>query len=278
MTTRVDGNAIATTIQLHLKQYTETLSSAINFDIVYVGSDPVIDNFIHYKRQFGEVLGVNVTVHDFPADISEVELLGSIKTLNASSDAIIIQLPLPAHLDVTTITSAVAPEKDVDVLGTQAITRFKKGDEHFLPPVTGSIVEVFKQHTVDLNNKNIVVIGNGALVGYPMTLWLDNHNFSYNVLVKETPTALRDNLIKKADVIISGAGAPHLVKAHMVKPGVILIDAGTSESGKKIIGDIAQAAYPVSNLYTPVPGGIGPITIAILYTNIINAHKNVYGS
>jgi 5,10-methylene-tetrahydrofolate dehydrogenase/methenyl tetrahydrofolate cyclohydrolase len=273
MTTRVDGKAIAKKIQIHLKRYTDRLEVPINFDIVYVGSDPVIDNFIRYKRKFGEAIGVNVTVHDFPSDISQSELVSSINSLNISSDAIIVQLPLPEHLDMTAITSTVVPLKDVDVLGTRAVDAFKKRNEMFFPPVTGSVIEVLRHHNIVLKNKKIVVIGNGSLVGYPMTLWLDNNEFSYNLLVKETPPTLRNELIMMADVIISGTGSPDLVKGHMVKEGVVLIDAGTSESGKKIIGDIKSDAYDKSSLYTPVPGGIGPITIAILYTNIIKAHK-----
>lgn len=273
MTTRVDGKAIAQSIKIELKKYTDTLASPISFDIVYVGSDPVIDNFIRYKRQFGESLGVKVTVHDFPADISESELIGSISALNAGSDAIIVQLPLPNHLNTTTIVNAVAPEKDVDVLGALAVSDFKNQTGKFFPPVTGSIVEVFNYHNIQLAEKKIVVIGNGSLVGYPMTLWLDNQGLSYNLLVKETPRTLRDQLLKRADVIVSGAGSPGLVKSDLVSDGAILIDAGTSEAGKKIVGDVHPDAYAKADIYTPVPGGIGPITIAVLYQNIIKAHQ-----
>jgi len=277
MVTIMDGKKIAQNIKENLMEYTCTLSTPISFHIIYVGSDPVIDNFIKYKKAFGNDIGVDVIIHNFPVDISETELVDSITTLNNSSDAIIVQLPLPTHLDVATITSTVSPLKDVDVLGVQAITAFKNGNENFFPPVTGSIREVLQYYKVSLKDKKIVVIGNGSLVGYPTTLWLDNNNVHYNILTKETPRTLRDQLIKNADIVISGAGSPGLVKAHMVKKNVVLIDAGTSESGKKIVGDIAEATYNMSSFYTPVPGGIGPITIAILYRNIIHSHKQHHG-
>lgn len=272
----VNGKKIAENIKKELLSYTSSLDLPISFDIVYVGSDPVIDNFIRYKQEFGQTLGVKVQIHNFPGDIGESQLIDAIETLNIQSDAIIIQLPLPQHLDTETIVTTVAPEKDVDVLGLDAVNAFKNQEGIFFPPVTGSIVEVFNYHEVSLVDTNIVVIGNGSLVGYPMTLWLDNQNLKYNLLVKETPRTLRDQLLKRADIIISGAGSPGLVSPDMIQDGVVLIDAGTSEAGRKIVGDIHPHCKTKARLMTPVPGGIGPITIAVLYRNIIKAHQKKY--
>ncbi|MFT6361547.1 MAG: methylenetetrahydrofolate dehydrogenase (NADP+)/methenyltetrahydrofolate cyclohydrolase [Candidatus Paceibacteria bacterium] len=277
MPTIVDGKKIAEEIKKSLYEYTNSLEVPISFHIIYVGSDPIIDNFIKYKQRFGESLGVDVIIHNFPADILEEELVNKMNTIEKIADSMIVQLPLPGNLDVKTILSTVPSHKDVDVLGDNAVSSFREGNEDLFPPVTGSIVEVLDFHKVVLKDKKIVIIGNGSLVGYPTTLWLDNNNFSYSSLVKESPKSLRDQLIKNADIIIAGAGSPGLIKAHMVKKGVVLIDAGTSEAGKKIVGDIAEASYAVSSLYTPVPGGIGPITIAVLYRNIIHSHKQQHG-
>jgi len=273
MVTIVDGKKIAKKIQNELAEYTTALHKPIQFDIVYVGSDPVIDTFVKYKQRFGKKIGVNVIVHRFDTTVTESELLHEIKHINTHSDALIIQLPLPDHLHRQTILDAVSAENDVDVLATETRALFSDLETEFLPAVAGSVVKIIEHHQIDLKDKNIVLIGNGTLVGYPLSLWLDRSGYMYDLIIKETSESVRKELLSCADIIISGAGVPHMLQPDMIKDGVVLIDAGTSESGKKVVGDIHPDCYTKASLVTPVPGGIGPMTIAILYTNIINAHK-----
>ena len=273
MTVIVDGKSLAGKIQNRLKEYTTKLETPITFHIVYVGNDSVIDNFIRYKEKFGVALGVEVTVHRFDETILFEELASQVQVLQKDAHGMIIQLPLPDHLRVQSVLDLIPTNKDVDMLSTDMRRRFFEGGTSCLPPVAGSIIEILKFNEISLTNKKILLIGKGPLVGYPMSLWLERSGYSYDVVVKETDEAIKNKLIAEADIIISGAGVPNMIKPHMIKEGVVLIDAGTSESGKKIIGDIDPESYSKASLVTPVPGGIGPMTIAILYQNIIQLHK-----
>lgn len=271
----VNGKKIAQEIKESLGQkISQYKLGEMFFDIVYVGSDPVIDNFIKYKKVFGEDLGIGVRIHNLPSDINQEEVLIHLDAIQKKSQAVIIQLPLPKHLDQKTLLNYVHPRKDVDVLGIKTQAEFIEKDTSFFPPVAGSIIYILERNNIILENKKILLIGNGALVGYPMSLWLDKNNYRYDVIVKDSDLKTKQRLISEADIIISGAGVPGLVTQSMVKEGVVLIDAGTSESGKKVIGDIHPDCAARASLMTPVPGGIGPITIAVLYQNIIKAYIN----
>lgn len=273
----VNGKLMAREIKESLRaQIAEHNLTNICFDIIYVGSDPVIDNFIKYKKVFGEDLGVTVKVHNLAVTVTQDELLTYINKVQETAQAVIVQLPLPDHLDQGVILDSVHARKDVDVLGREAKEGFKKDTHNFFPPVTGSIVYILNEYNISLENKKILLIGNGALVGYPMSLWLDRSGYSYDIIVKETEDGIKKKLIIEADVIISGAGVPHMITTPMVKEGVVLVDAGTSESGKKIIGDIHPECSKQAALLTPVPGGIGPMTIAVLYQNILKSYLNHY--
>ena len=273
MRTLVDGKLIAKKIRNELALYTESVKNPISFHIVYVGSDPVIDNFIKYKKNFGNVLGIHVVVHRFDEDISEKKLVTEITSLTQDADGVIVQLPLPEHLDVDTVLNTVPADQDVDVLGKEALSLFKDAVSNYFPPVTGSIAEIIDYHSIDLTDKKIALVGNGALVGYPTSLWLESSGYHYDLITKETEQEYSQKILGNADVVITGAGVPGLIQPEMVKEGVVLIDAGTSESGKAVVGDIHPDCIDKAELMTPVPGGIGPVTIAVLYQNIIRAHR-----
>ncbi len=272
MTIVVDGKNIAQAIHDNIAARISKDHLDISFHVVYVGSDPVIDNFVAYKEAFGRSLGIDFHVHRFEKNISEGELLSAIADIEQDADAMIVQLPLPQHLNTQTILDAIPASKDVDVLSTQGRKAFVENESNLIPPVTGAIVEVFVHHNLDLDDKKIVLVGNGSLVGQPMAGWLDKQSHAYTIIDKETPQDISENLLQEADIIISGAGVPGLITPEKITTDVILIDAGTSESGKKILGDIDRASYAKSSLVTPVPGGIGPITIAVLYQNILKSY------
>ena len=270
MVVLADGKGISQKIQNNLKEYVDQLSDPLSFHIIYLGSDPVIDNFIKYKKEFGEAIGVDVVVHRYDSNLSEVTIIKEIKEISAHASGVIVQLPLPEHLDRDTILNAVPTDKDIDVLGSVSRELFSLGTTLVLPPVTGAIVEIFNYYHIDLKNKNILLIGNGTLVGYPMSLWLKREGYEYHTIDHNTQESERAQLLQQADIIISGAGVPHMIRPENITEGVILIDAGTSEAGKKIIGDIHPDCMKKAQLMTPVPGGIGPITIGILYQNLIH--------
>lgn len=272
---RISGRAIANSIKEKLKNKISDLNTEIIFSIIYVGQDSVIDNFIKYKEHFGADIGVEVVVHNFDADVEQNILLSEIKNISKTADAMIVQLPLPKQFDTQSILDAIPVGKDVDVLSTDAIMSFENNDNIMFPPVTGAMVEVLQSEDYPLRDKKIVLVGYGNLVGKPFGAWLSRQNIDYDIVTKETSDELRKKLLKKADIIVSGAGVPHLIKANMLSENVVLLDGGTSESGKKLIGDIDPDCYNKSLFYTPVPGGIGPLTIAVLYQNILKTQNMI---
>ncbi len=194
----------------------------------------------------------------------------------ADPDGIIIQLPLPPRISTQYILNSVPPEKDVDVLSARAVGDFSVGKSKVLPPVVGAIAALFHEYGIDYKTKHVVVVGAGALVGKPVAAWLANEKVSFTVVDENTPDI--SEFTKKADIIISGVGKSGLITDDMVKVGAVVIDAGTSEgspstgSGRQVslVGDVDfDSASKKASHITPVPGGIGPLTVAMIYKNLL---------
>lgn len=270
---RINGKEIAETLKKKLHQEFKDIPRELVFSIIYVGQDPVIDNFIAYKKAFGYDLGVSVVVHHFSESIQIDELETEIQHIEKKSDAMIVQLPLPEHLSPQDVLDMIPVYKDIDVLSTTAKESFKQGVLSMYPPVTGAIMEILTSESYDLAGKNIVLVGYGSLVGKPFATVLDNKHITYRIIDDTTKEDVKKDLLSHADIIVAGAGVPGLITGDMVQKQVVLLDAGTSEAGKRVIGDIDASCYESSLFYTPVPGGIGPITIAVLYQNILTSYK-----
>ncbi len=232
--------------------------------IIYVGENPVIDSYVALKKRFGEELGITVDVLRFSADVAESDLLQEIAKAASKYSGMIVQLPLPESLDKEKVLNAVPTALDVDVLASKSFEGFSRGEIKKLPPVVAAVAEIVREYEVDLSSKKIVIVGQGPLVGRPVGAWLGREGFAYEFFERGGDV----ELLKSADVIISGAGVPGLVTASVVKEGAILIDAGTSTSSGKIAGDIDLAAYEKASLVSGVPGGVGPITVASLFKNL----------
>lgn len=232
----IDGKKIAEEIKQELKEKTRKLGRSPVLSIVYRGRDRAIEQFVRLKMRFGEDIGVTVQVSD------------SLK--NVLGDGIIVQLPGSEDL-----IDKIPATKDIDAL---------RLDSPFVSPVVLAIQEIFSRFNVNLEGKKIFIIGQGRLVGGPVAVWLRKEKHNPIVISKKDVLDL-----KKADVIISGAGIPGLIKPEMIAPaGVVLIDAGTSESNGKIKGDADPSCADQCALFTPVPGGLGPITVAMLFRNL----------
>jgi len=187
------------------------------------------------------------------------------------NDGVILQLPLPEHINTQYVLNSIIPKKDVDVLSSRSFGDFATGRSKILPPLAGVIKIIFEQYNVEPAGKNIIVIGRGILVGKPIVNWLINEGATVSVLNSRTKDISK--FTKEADVIISGVGKPNLIKAEMVKDGIIIIDAGTSIEKGKIAGDFDSRIAEKSSFFTPVPGGVGPITVAMLFKNLVELSK-----
>lgn len=266
----VDGKAIAERIFSALRQEVKDKNVKPTLGVVYVGDNPVIDNFVSIKKRKGEEIGVQVEILKFDPNIKESDLIAAIKNEAKSGkySGLIVQLPLPPQFDPQMVLNAVPQNLDVDVLAQETLKTYVEGEIHFIPPVAGAVEEVLTFHNIDLVDKKIVLIGKGRLVGNPVHFWLQKKGISHEVIDEYADISA---YIPNADVIISGAGVPGLITPEIIKEGVVLIDAGTSEQGGRIVGDVDSRCEGKASFFTPVPGGIGPITAAMLFRNIVRA-------
>jgi methylenetetrahydrofolate dehydrogenase (NADP+)/methenyltetrahydrofolate cyclohydrolase len=245
----IDGKKIKDQIKEELKKAFSALGDSASLGIVLVGEDPASEKFVSLKQRFGEDVGVDVWLKILPETTSTERVIHSIE--NLETDGVVEMAVL----------ASIPKEKDVDVLN---------GGE-FDAPVSGAVFEILNSCAVELSGKSIVVVGEGKLVGLPVTDSLKKRGLDFTVVNIETPEEEKFDLIKEADVIISGAGDPHFIKEDMIKEGVVIIDAGTSEKAGKLEGDVDPACANKASLTTPVPGGVGPVTVAILFKNLLKA-------
>lgn len=225
------------------------------------------ERFLALKRAQAEKLGIALEVGEYPSESTTDEIIVGIKTAVAETDGIIVQLPFPPHIDIEQVLAAIPASHDVDALGTEAERLFVEGKPLVLPPVVGAIAEIIKHHDIEVKNKKVVVVGAGKLVGAPSAVWFRQQGAEVQTLNRKTEDLAR--FAREADILVLGAGVPGLVTPEMVRNGVIIFDAGSSEDTGKLVGDADPACAKKAALFTPVPGGIGPITVALIFRNLL---------
>ncbi len=266
----IDGKIIAETILKNLEQRLKVLSFRPLLCDVLVGTDSVAESYVNIKRKTSERIGLRFEVVHLPESISQADLLNQIAKIQNKPElaGLIVQLPLPTGINKQTVLDAIKPEFDVDCLGRINSQLFYGGKSNIAPPTAAAVRAILQSLPIDLSNKQILVIGQGELVGKPVTFLLKQQGLK--VLIADSSTANLANLTKSADVIISGTGQPGLITGQQIKPGATVIDAGTSESGGGIVGDVDFASVePVAAYVSPVPGGVGPVTVAKLLENVV---------
>ncbi len=265
----IDGRAIAADIKEKIGSAIRSRGVAPTLGIVIVGDDAVIESFVRIKKKFGESLGITILEFRFPVTVSGEELLREVKLLGSRTDldGLIVQLPLPSTVDTNEILSAVPTAKDIDMLAQSSVLAFARGEAKILPPVAGAIQEILERQQINIEGKEVLVLGHGRLVGKPVTLLLQ-HNHAH-VTVVDKPIADLATHVREADIVITGVGTPMLITPEMVGPHTVLIDAGTSEAGGRIVGDADPMCAEIAALFTPVPGGVGPIAVAMLFKNLV---------
>lgn len=258
----VDGRALAREVLARAKARAQMLARQPMVVALVASDTPATRSYLAMKAKRAEDAGC----------LFETRALGA--TL-ADADAVIVQLPVPAGINQKEVCDAIPVEKDADVLSSDARAKFEVGDANaLLPPVVGAVREIFLQNKVNPKGKSAVVIGNGWLVGNPCAKWLTQQGADVSVLTSKSGDFLNGALpagrqVRAANIIVSGAGVPHLIKPDMLKKGVVLIDAGTSESGGTIAGDADPSCAAICSLFTPVPGGVGPLAVACLFENAV---------
>ncbi|MFA5831447.1 MAG: bifunctional 5,10-methylenetetrahydrofolate dehydrogenase/5,10-methenyltetrahydrofolate cyclohydrolase [Candidatus Paceibacterota bacterium] len=265
----INGKQIAQEIKDVLKKELKKLPREPQLDIIYAGDNPVIENFLKIKMNFGKEIGAKTMVHLFSETVPEETLTAIIKKIvkEKKTDGIIVQLPLPKGIDVQKVLNAVPLEKDVDILSDKAFEFFAKTEGANKPPVAGAFMEILERNNVSIKGKKVVIVGRGRLVGKPFKVCMERAGADITQLNSTTGDPVP--YLLTADIIATGIGKPHFIKLEMIRDGVIILDGGTSEKNGKIVGDADPSCAEKCSIFTPVPGGIGPITVALLFRNLM---------
>ncbi|MFZ2522926.1 MAG: bifunctional 5,10-methylenetetrahydrofolate dehydrogenase/5,10-methenyltetrahydrofolate cyclohydrolase [Minisyncoccia bacterium] len=238
---------------------------------VVFGEDPATEQFVNMKLRLAQKTGIDANVSKYNTDSSFSEMKKIIEDeVLKKPDGIVVQLPLPKSVNAQDVLNLVPVSMDIDVLSEDAKEQFVKGLSEKTPPVARAVFEILNFYNVSMFEKKVLVIGSGRLVGEPVALMLKNRKIPFDQVDIASPTETKNSLMKDADIIITGAGDPLFIKPEMIKDGVVLIDAGTSESEGRIVGDVDPSCFEKASLVTPVPGGVGPVTLSSLFLNLFD--------
>ena len=271
----IDGRKLREDILSEIKKEVAGLGFQPIFCDVLVGEDGASMQYVRMKAKTAESVGIKFHNAFFPESITTEDLVEEIKKINQIPNmcGIIIQLPLPPHIDRMTALDAIDPKLDVDCLGTTQSQNFYQGESLIGFPTALACMVLLDSTGINLKDKNIVVLGQGELVGKPTKALLLQRGLTPTAVTSKTTD--KEKLITEADVIISGIGKGKYITGNMVKPGAVLIDAWTSEDGSGIVGDVdLESVKDVASYVSPVPGGVGPVTVAMLLQNVLMVAKN----
>jgi methylenetetrahydrofolate dehydrogenase (NADP+)/methenyltetrahydrofolate cyclohydrolase len=263
-----DGRKIRDEVLAGLKDRIKKMADKPSLAVFLVGDDPVSVSYVHLKQKMSENIGARFKLYKYPTKAKTDEIARRIEELNADPnvDGIMVQIPLPAQIDREKIISSISSDKDIDGL------RYCQGlKSSFEPPVVRSILAAIEKSGKKLAEENIAIIGRGFLVGEPLIRFLSRRVKSLKVADAKTIDLAAVTM--SADIVITAVGRSGIIKPEMIREGVVLIDAGTSEVGGEIIGDVDPSSYYKASFYTPVPGGIGPVTVAMLLSNLTDARS-----
>lgn len=283
----IDGKKTAETIKNEIKAQVAKLiddhDKAPHLAAIIVGEDPASQTYVAAKEKAAQSVGIVSSVYRYPESLTEDELLKAVDFLNSDDevDGFIVQLPLPKHIDVDKVIARVSPDKDVDGFHPMNVGKMVLGQAGFVSATPAGIVELLKRYKIETEGKHVVVLGRSNIVGSPVSILMSKKANPGNATVTlcHSKTNHLEDIMKSADILICALGQPEFVKAHMVKQGAVVIDVGIhrveakNEKGFKLVGDVAYNEVAVKAGYiTPVPGGVGPMTIAMLLQNTLKAH------
>ncbi len=282
---RIDGTQIAADVRAEVRAAVEArLAAGLRrpaLRVVLVGDDPASQSYVRGKQRAAEEVGIDAETLTFPADLPEADLLALVDRLNRDPgvDGILVQLPLPDHIDEDKVILALDPDKDVDGFHPVSVGRLVLGQEGFVPCTPAGIVELLTRSGVETRGAHAVVIGRSNIVGKPMASLLLRRGLDATVTVCHSRTRDLPAITRQADILIAAIGRAHFVTADMVKDGAAVIDVGinrvddpTRERGYRLVGDVDfEAVGEKAGWITPVPGGVGPMTIALLLRNTLRA-------
>lgn len=272
----IDGKKISQEIKDELKEKVAALKAAGKtgaLAVIQVGEDPASSVYVRNKKNACAYIGIESLAYELPERTTEEELLKLIDELNQKEEVkgILVQLPLPAHICEDKVIQAISPKKDVDGFHPQSVGAMTIGEKGFLSCTPAGIIQLLKRSEVDIEGKHCVVIGRSNIVGKPMALLMLRENAT--VTIAHSRTKNLPELCKQADILIVAIGKPRFIGAEYVKEGAVVIDVGIHRNeNNKLCGDVKfDEVEPVASAITPVPGGVGPMTIAMLMSNCVQS-------
>ena len=283
----LDGKALSAQLEVDLKgsvaEFRSSSGRAPTLAAVLVGEDPASQIYVRRKEQACARGGIESRAQRLPGDLSTEQLLALVAELNAapSVDGILVQLPLPKQIDSRRVLDAVAPEKDVDAFHPENVGRIVQGRPRFLPCTPAGIARLLAHHGIDPSGRRAVVVGRSDIVGKPMANMLVQRGAggAATVTVCHSQTPDLGAITREADILVAAIGRAKLITAEMVKPGAVVVDVGMNRTDDGLCGDVDfEAVRELASWITPVPGGVGPMTIAMLLENTLQAARRSSGT
>lgn len=259
----IDGKAIAASIRQGVAETITESGVPPRLGIVACAPNFETRTYLDLKERIAASLGVTVTRVVLGEEADTDAVIAAVSACAEETDGVIVQLPLPPHIDRAVVLAAIPQGKDVDAFA------YAGEETEILPPVIGAIREIARETGVVWSGARVVIFGSGKLVGEPAVHYAQREGATVSVVDKDTAPVTAEALAREADIIILGVGKPHLLRPEMVREGVVVFDAGASEDGGVIVGDADPAVAHKASVFTPVPGGIGPITIALIFRNLL---------
>jgi methylenetetrahydrofolate dehydrogenase (NADP+)/methenyltetrahydrofolate cyclohydrolase len=257
----VDGRAIATLIYKEIENEISHMGVVPHLTVFTCAPNFETQKYLALKIRKAHEVGITINVVELPVSVTTEEVITLVSQACMQTNGIVVQQPFPTHIDIDAVLQTIPPSCDVDAV------LYDGTDDNVLPPVVGAIKEIATRHDILFAAQKVVIVGKGRLVGMPAEIWCQKQGAQVHVVTKESPDVL--DSIKSARILILGAGKPGLVTADLIAQDAIIFDAGTSEDGGVLKGDADPSCAQKALIFTPVPGGIGPITIAILFRNLI---------
>jgi len=276
----LDGRKLSSKIKENLKKETaefiEKKGVTPGLAVILVGDDPASHAYVSMKAKACKEVGIYSVTHEMPSTVTEADILSTIQMINENPKihGLLVQLPLPNHVDSTKILEMIAPQKDVDGFHPFNLGRLVAGLDSFVPCTPLGVMELLAEHKIDVKGKDCVVVGASNIVGKPMASLLLNAGATVDICHIHTRD-LKEHT-QRADMVFVGVGKPNLITADMIKDGAVVVDIGINKVGDKLVGDVAyEEVAKKCSFITPVPGGVGPMTIAMLLSNTLKAAKTI---
>lgn len=273
MATRIDGKEISQMVKDELKERVKKEKIEATLAVIQVGSDPASTVYVGNKKKACEYIGIRSLAFELPEETKEQELLDLVRELNDREDVdgILVQLPLPTHMDEDKVIQTISPKKDVDGFHPQSVGALSIGQPGFVSCTPAGVIQLLKRSGVEIEGKECVIVGRSNIVGKPMALLMLRENATVTVCHSRTKDL--KEVTRRADILIVAIGKPRFITKEYVKEGAVVIDVGIHRGAdNKLCGDVDfEEVEPVASAITPVPGGVGPMTIAMLMNNCVEA-------